>query len=228
MSPIPKSEWVDIDILDVFEQPVRDQGNRGSCVGQSGCATFSAVWMMQGEDFLRFSACYLYGLINGGRDAGASIADTIGALQTHGICLESTVPEGMIYSRQFPPKAHAEAANYKLIEAYQTSDPADVATAIQYGYPVCDSVMVGRLFNDLDSNGMAGVDRGPGNHAVHKGGMRLIKGTWCFLNLNSWSDRWGKQGRFLTTEAHIQSQGYYQAVIMRAVSAGPNAPLPLG
>jgi hypothetical protein len=179
---------------------------------------------MQGEDLLRFSACYIYGQINGGRDQGASIGDTIDALQSKGVCLESTVPEGMIYKSQFPASADAEASKYRLIEAYKTSDPADVATALQMGFAVADSVMVGRRFNSLDANSTVGVDRGPGNHCVNKGGMKKIGGTWYFLNQNSWGANWGNKGRFLTTEAHIQSQGYYECVVLRAVSPGPNAP----
>lgn len=224
-APIPQSEWVNIDLLTVHSPPILDQGQTGSCVGHGGCTAFTLAWMGQGEDLVRFSPCYLYGNINGGRDQGADIGQTIQSLQTQGICLETTVPEGMIFRKKFPGTADAEASKYKLIEAYQTSDPADVATAYQMGYSIADSVMVGRTFMNIDKNGVVGVDRGPGNHCVAGAGMKkLPDGTWAYLHQNSWGTSFGNGGRFLTTDAHIQSQGYYIAVIYRAVSAGPAAP----
>jgi C1A family cysteine protease len=227
-APIPQSEWREIDLLGTFAPPVLDQGQHGSCVGHGGCTAFTLMWLAQGEDLLKFSSCYLYGQINGGRDQGASIGDTIQALQSKGICLETTVPEGDIYASRFPASADKEAAQYKLIEAYQTSDPADVATAIQMGFAVADSVMVGRRFNSLDSDGMAGVDRGPGNHCCCLGGMKRLAKGWAYIHRNSWGTSWGMDGNFLTTDAHIEAQSQYEAVVFRAVSPGPNAPKLIG
>ncbi len=224
-SPIPMSEWKEIDLYAAFDPPICDQHQTGSCVGHGGCTTFTLTWLAQGDDLLRFSPCYLYGNINGGRDQGADIAQTIDSLQTKGICLESTVPEGMIYSRNFPSNADAEASKYKLIEAYQLTDPADLATALQMGFAVADSVMVGRNFSNLDKDFQAGVDRGPGNHCVSKGGMTLINGLWRYKNQNSWGPEYGNKGRFLTTDDHIQAQSYWVGVAYRAVSSGPKAPL---
>lgn len=228
LKPIPQSEWMELDMLSTFQPPILDQNGFGSCTGHGAATAFSLAWRAQGEDALPFSACYVYGKINGGRDAGANIGDTIDTLQRNGICLESTVPEGMIFERKFPAKADQEAAQYKLIEAYKTNDPADVFTAAHCGDPMNLSVMVGRSFNNLNSEGVAGIDRGPGNHAICCGGLKRLAKGWGLLCQNSWGKRWGNDGRFIITEAHIQSQGYFEAVVYRVVSPGPNAPKPPG
>ncbi len=228
---IPQDQWVDIDLYASYNPPVLDQGQTGSCVGH-GCTTaFTLAYMMQGEPLTRFSSCYLYSLLNGGSDGGASIGDSINALMTKGVCLETTVPEGYIFRRQYnTTKADAEATHYKLIEAYKFTTPEEKASAIQMGFSGADSVCVGRSFNGLNYKGvpgLAGVDRGAGNHCTGFGGMKkLPSGLWVYVHQNSWSTSWNPamKGRYYTCDDHIENQSYFEGVVYRVVSSGPLAP----
>ena len=227
---IPEDEWRDIDLLTAYNPAILNQGQTGSCVGHGCAEAFGLGYAIQGEPITRFSSCYLYSLLNGGRDGGASIGDSIQALQTYGICLESTVPEGDIFRRDYnTTKADAEAKNYVLVEAYSYSEPAEKASAIQMGFCGADSVMCGRSFDDLDYRGiagLAGVDRGPGNHCTMWGGMmKTTGGLWVYMHQNSWGAQWGQTGRFLTCDDHINSQSQYEGVVYRVVSSGSNAPV---
>ena len=192
-----------------FEAPVLDQGQHGSCVGHGGCTGFTRCWDMRGNGFQAFSPCYLYSLINGGRDGGAVVSDAMAALLTNGICLETTVPEGRIFRGQYDTaRADAEAGRFQLAEAYHCETYDDLVAALVYGYTVVYGIMVGGSFGNLDAGGVAPVG-GTGGHCMTGYGLRWVaagryKGQLAVRNQNSWSTDWGLQGTCLLVEDHFQ------------------------
>jgi hypothetical protein len=58
----------------------------------------------------------------------------------------------------------------------------------------------------LDANGVAGFDRGAGNHAVHfQGAKRLPSGEWVLDLVNSWGVSFGQAGFCYLTQRHFES-----------------------
>ena len=153
------------------------------------------------------------------------IGDLVGAMKTVGVCSAATFPESK-YMLGGPAEklARPEAANYVAHEVYAFDSWEELGTALDKGFAVADSVMVGRSFPNLDRNGVAGVDAGPGNHCVCAGGLRKLGGVWQAHHQNSWGTGFSPDGRFYTTEAHVNSQRYYSGIAIKSVVRKQPAP----
>src|SRR5436309_402079 len=68
----PRSQWKEVDYSH-FECPVLDQHATAACVGHGAVTGFTRAWLMAGRAPRHFSACYVYGRINGGIDQGAIV-----------------------------------------------------------------------------------------------------------------------------------------------------------
>ena len=204
MPVIPRSQWRNTNHK-AFYAPILDQGQHGSCVGHGSVTTFQRAWAMAGGTQKDFSACYIYGNINGGRDAGAIISDALTCLQQKGVCLLSTVPEGMIYRSQFPASADQEAAHAKVAKAYHCQSFDDMGSALMMGFMLCYGIRVGGSFQaaHFDSNGIAPIAGGMGNHCMAGVDLKILAdGTATVLNQNSWG-AWGADGFCYLVEGHF-------------------------
>ena len=200
---IPRDQWQEVDYSHLA-CPILDQDGHGSCVGHGACGAFETTWNLSGNTPQRFSSCFLYGLINGNRDAGANISSALQALMDKGIALLSQVPEGMIYQRQFPAEAFTTAQRFKVGEGYHLQSFDDMGSALQMGFLVVYGLYVGGDFGNLNSEGVAPAHGGMGNHCMYGVGLkRLASGQWAIRNRNSWGERWGNQGTCLLVERHF-------------------------
>jgi hypothetical protein len=199
---IPRDQWEDRD-YSRFDAPILDQGQTGSCVGHASASALARAWMKMGHPARRFSACYIYGKINGGRDQGAVVSDAMNELLRGGACLEETVPEGMIYERRFPPGADAEAAKYRADDCYHLGTFDEIGSAIMMGDDVVFGILVGNQFSNLNAEGIPPVG-GNGGHALHGCGLvRLKDGAWGVKTQNSWRKDWGMDGYCILIEKHF-------------------------
>lgn len=179
-----------------------------SCNGYAGAGAYAKARYLRGyTDGKLFSGAFLYSLINGGRDQGSSLESGLKALQKTGVCEASTVTWDMIYPRMQPANAKTEAAEHLGYKCYAVQSRQGFRTAVAAGFPVIVAVHAGRNFQRL-SNGIAGVDNGPGNHAVHVDDISLIDGKECYDMQNSWNLSYGENGRaWLTWDSFEQTFG---------------------
>jgi len=214
--------WTDEQILSVITDPnrtprrqmfgpswVQDQKNHGSCNGFAGAGALSKARYLRGiQDKLILSGAFLYSLINGNRDNGSMLEDGLKAIQKHGVCPESLVPWNKIYQRDQPANAPAEAAKHKGLACYAVQTKQGFRTALAAGFPVIVAVHAGSRFQTLNPYGIAGVDPGRGNHAVHCDDICIVNGVEVYDHQNSWGTRYGQSGRsYLTWNSFSQTFG---------------------
>jgi hypothetical protein len=201
---IPRSQWKEFD-HDDSDLPLLDQDGHGSCVGHGSCTVFQHAWnRAYPNNNQRFSPNFLYGLVNGGSDNGASVGDAIDALVKTGICLESTVPEGnIIFERQFPKAAYTEASRFKAEEWSRVQTFDQIVTAILLDRMVSIGINCGRNFNP-NSQGVLPQSAGSsGGHCLAAGrGLKFINGQWYPKVRNSWGN-WGVKGNCWMPESYF-------------------------
>lgn len=219
---IPRSEWKEVDYFTRFGIKIYDQNGQGSCVGHGSVMAATIALLLAGASLVRLAACFLYGLINGGRDNGANVSESMERLLDTGVCLESEVGPKNIWKRDFPSSAFETAKRFKIIEAYNCQTFDEIGTALQLGFTVSFGIEIGTQFNP-DANGILPPLRGRrGGHCMCLAGAKLINGKWYFLVINSWSTAWGINGTAWIDESYFQRD--VDAFAIRAGSVDPQDP----
>lgn len=207
---IPRAQWKPISFRG-FGVPILNQAATGSCVGHGSVEAFWRQWLIQNLPLPAggFSSCWTYSLINGGFDGGAIISDAMKSMMEDGVALLNDVPEGMIFQRRIPNLATVAqtAKRFRVSQAYHCENFDDIGSALQQGLMVVYAVRAGGSWDVDPVTGIVQYIRGPGNHAQHGLGMKLINGEWCIEDQNSWGEDWGDGGYCYVTERHIENAG---------------------
>lgn len=209
----PRREWV------------MDQKSHGSCNGFAGAGALSAARVRRGNNIekILLSGAYLYSLINRGQDNGSLLNEGMKALQESGCATADTVPWDHIYPRQQRPEAANEAKRFKAFECYKVGSQDGLWSALALGFDCVVAVHAGNNFMRLDGNGVAGVDRGPGNHAVRADGIAWV-GEPAATHIGSWNVSYGKDGgSLLTWKSFAQTFGNHDFYAVRSTSDDPDA-----
>lgn len=204
-----------------------DQNGFGSCVADGWTGGLTRARALRGLPYVKLSPGYLYSQINGGSDNGAVISEGGPALMSNGTCEYSIVGDSPIYTRQMPATAKASAANYKLGAMYHCTSWLGVLSALMTGeYIAVYGYMVGNNFMHADQYGVAGHDRGPGNHCNHGQGVALLAdGRLVIDDVNSWGTSFMAGGFCYIDEQHLFGGGDQPDVcVITAPVAGPNDP----
>jgi hypothetical protein len=227
---IPRDQWKDIDRRNIFGGPdwIYDQNSHGSCVGNGATGALRRVRYLAGMKDQKLSPGCTYAQINGGRDNGAVIGDSLTALTRTGTCLYITVGQDPIYLNRLPVGWKQEAARFKVDQAYVAPTFDELVSGIQLGYVAVYGMQVGNNFGSFSKDGVAGVSRGSGNHCMHADGCKkLPDGTWALDNVNSWGPNWGpwRNGRCYLIDKHINGANNSDAYLIKGASEDPQEPV---
>jgi hypothetical protein len=196
---------------------ITSQRNSSGCVGWSDeLATRRLAYAlgMRNRDGspLKFSGAFRYAHINGNRDAGAMIGDSMRSAERDGICLQSEFDYPNIYVRQIPATAFETAKRFKLVNSFRIDSYDELLTAIEIDKFPIFPVHVGSGFGSVDSDGVSGVARGWGNHSVGADGSKFsARWGWIVDMQNSWGASWGVDGRTFLSEKHFNALGDFDA-----------------
>lgn len=184
----------------------KNQRSHGSCNGFAYARAFSETRYDLGiDDGFQSSGAWLYSLMNGGRDDGSQLLDGMKVGETVGHCSADLVTWDMIYPRLQPlAKAKAEAKKHRAIRSYRCRTIMAWFTALAQRWKGVAAVHAGNRYLQF-RNGIAGVDHGPGNHAVCVDGLRQVRGTLVMDQPGSWGlSGGGVNGRWTLVRDHIE------------------------
>lgn len=185
---------------------VENQGNLGSCTGQSIAGAIELLNKRNGKptDVSRLFIYYYERLLIGttNYDSGAYIRDGIKATNKYGASLESYWPYNISKFRQEPIlEAKNDALNRKVTRYERVVDFNGCIDALSNGYPVIIGFSV---YSSFMSNSVAKTGIMPfpntkresllGGHAVLLVGYDKTRKV--FIARNSWGTSWGDKGYF--------------------------------
>lgn len=192
---------------------VVNQRSVGSCNGWLASQLLHKTrWMMGSkyQDGLLLSGAYVYSKINGGQDRGSILEDGMRAIQKWGAAPASLVTWDMIYPKQQPKNADAEAAKHKGFNPMRAPTIQDVKTLLGMQRPVGIAIQAGRGYQTLNKKGIAGVDNGRGNHAILADDLVEIDGDLYMDHAGSWDLTYGEEGRaYLHFDSVMQTMNYH-------------------
>lgn len=182
--------------------PIRDQGELGSCVGESSNAAVEYVERNDGQDpsFLGSPLfCYYNARVDKNEDEGAQIRDSIKQLAKLGDAPEKdwAYDEKKVFTKP-SAEAYKDALNHKITDYLRLNSLDEIRQALAAGHPV----LIGfTCFDSLMSDEVAksGVVPMPtndnyivGGHAICLVGYDDKKKLLKFKN--SWGKSWGDHG----------------------------------
>ena len=253
--PLSFSEYPDSDLLpldqiaeiirdprrktarDVFRDDwILNQGRRSSCNPYAVAGALSRIRHRMGMEPVQFGPEFLYALINRGRDQGSLLDEGMVAVTEHGICPREMIPYEAYRQQDVSMEARRVAKAYRAFECYRLPTSSlkklwhSMVSAVCRNETIVLAVHVGNRF--MATKEVAGVDRGPGNHAVGADDAIIQGNPTDVMSIqldmfNSWGMSFGDRGRCLLTPRHVEEPMKYHAIYaVRSATGDPNADNP--
>ena len=163
---------------------ILDQGQIGSCQGQSLAKMFQICYFLETGRVENFSAMAGYIVaqrFDGLRgDVGSTLSGGQLVATKHGICLESDWP----YPSRYSAEIVAKKFEFKLASAQPTNDPDLILEALALGLPV----QTGMAWNNQLEQEHVTSYNGRGAQGGHATTL------WLGKHINSWGNGWNSDG----------------------------------
>jgi C1A family cysteine protease len=190
--------------------PVYDQGQLGSCTGNSIAAAIEFGLKKQNASydftpsrlFIYYNERVIEGTIN--IDNGAEIRNGIKSVNQQGVCAEALwkYSDGKTRFKKKPtPKVYAEALNHQVLTYSRVErDLNQMKSCLAEGYPFVFGFTVYDEFEG-DTVAKTGVLNLPGKGEKVQGGHAVLcvgydDASKRFIIRNSWNTDWGQKGYF--------------------------------
>lgn len=165
---------------DKYVAGIFNQGSNGSCASESACGSVMCRRQQDGQHPVKLSPLFVYGRVNGGRDAGSSLDENISFMQKYGSPSMSVWPRSHGWREKPSDEAYRDALQYRLLDdgVLRVRNWAEFATLVLLGIPV--------YF-------------GYSGHAIFSG--NIVSATRLEY-VNSWGN-WGNNGRGTLSSSSI-------------------------
>lgn len=197
-------------------QWVMNQGSIGSCNPCAESHTARRTMALAGRnDIPLLSWEFSYAQLVDGNDVGSQLSESRNQGMTQGMPPLDLARHPLnrdFRKRDYSPDEYEAAKNFRFEKDYSISTPEELATLLLSGQGAAVvAVHVGGTFTRLDRNGICGVDRGPGNHAVCVQDVEVIDGELVFDMPNSWGLNFGDAGHgYLKWDHFVQTRPYHE------------------
>lgn len=205
---LPESQWRATDLLRGRIYEILDQVRSSACVGFGSTGGTMLARQLSGQAHVKLSPWHAYAQVRMGQgDNGARVSDAMKAIQTNGIAPDSLVQAGSIYLNQVSAEARKQAMRFRILRCMKINGWEDMLSALTLQRPVVFGIAVGNDFGNLDEEGVCPVPRQvAGGHCLYAvGSRRSSKYGWVVDFVNSWSPRWGREGRGAIRREHLES-----------------------
>lgn len=182
-----------------------DQSTLGSCTANAVAGICDFKYGVENAFFpARLFLYYMTRLIEGTTliDNGATIRNTIKAVNKYGICEEYRWSYRVAYFNVAPsPEARVDASKHQALNYRRVRQRLDdLRAAIADSLPVAFGFLVYESFYDLNS--LDHTVKIPGANETPEGGHAVVAVGYddalqCFIIRNSWGPDWGDNGYFL-------------------------------
>ncbi len=185
---------------------IHNQGSVGSCNGWAAAGSYARARYLRGfTDGMQFSGSWLYSLMNGGFDRGSALEDGLVVSARNGFAELSLCPWSQIYPHLQTRREECvrSAEQHKAFKPRRVATKQGFRTALAMGFPVIVAIQFGQHSERL-SGGIAGVHRGPGNHAVLCDDIAIVNGREVYDYANSHGTQYGDEGRAYLVWSHFE------------------------